>query len=587
MASKKNVMKKKVLLSKTLPYIKKEFKLVLLTFILTILTACLSASTPFITKAILDTFLPDRDYDMVTKMLILYGFIVIILFIVRYLFQFVNNLTGMRIEKRIREDAMYKVNLLPVDYFSLEPDGKIVAKITSDSNGIRIFYVKMFEIFNAIINIIIVYVCVIIMEPMLGLIILGLVPILILWITIYRKWVHKYFVNTREIGSRITGKLNENISGAMIIEVFNKENDINKEYNDLTWSYVKNERKAQQLNNAFGFELLSFLKRLAEIALLMYLGFESISIGGAVLTIGLVAALVENLDKMINPFTTIFDSLNELEDAMVGATRCYLFIDEMNDTMTEEGELSPKLLGDVEFNNVSFEYVPGTPILKNFTYSAKRGMTVGIVGATGAGKSTLMNLLLRYNDYQSGSIKIDGYEIKNYNKKSYRENMGIVLQTPSLFAGTIKSNVTLERDYSDTDVRNALIQVGAEDLLLKNNNDINAPVTFKGENLSLGEKQLICFARIILRNPAILVLDEATANIDSETEEKIQNAMHVISEKRTTFIIAHRLSTIKDADEIIVMSHGDIVGVGKHNELYKTCDTYKDMYDSQFKNFKN
>ena len=272
---------------------------------------------------------------------------------------------------------------------------------------------------------------------------------------------------------------------------------------------------------------------------------------------------------------------------MVGATRCYLFIDEVNDTMTEEGELSPKLLGDVEFNNVSFEYVPGTPILKNFTYSAKRGMTVGIVGATGAGKSTLMNLLLRYNDYQSGSIKIDGYEIKNYNKKSYRENMGIVLQTPSLFAGTIKSNVTLERDYSDSDVRNALIQVGAEDLLLKNNNDINAPVTFKGENLSLGEKQLICFARIILRNPAILVLDEATANIDSETEEKIQNAMHVISEKRTTFIIAHRLSTIKDADEIIVMSHGDIVGVGKHNELYKTCDTYKDMYDSQFKNFKN
>jgi ATP-binding cassette subfamily B protein len=425
------------------------------------------------------------------------------------------------------------------------------------------------------------------MEPMLGLIILGLVPILILWITIYRKWVHKYFVNTREIGSRITGKLNENISGAMIIEVFNKEADINKEYNDLTWNYVTNERKAQQLNNAFGFELLQFLKRLAEIALLMYLGFESISIGGAVLTIGLVAALVENLDKMINPFTTIFDSLNELEDAMVGATRCYLFIDEVNDTMTLEGELSPKLAGDVEFNNVSFEYVANTPILKNFTYKANRGMTVGIVGATGAGKSTLMNLLLRYNDYQSGSIKIDGYEIKNYNKQSYRENMGIVLQTPALFAGTIKSNVTLERDYKDEDVRNALIQVGAEDLLIKNNNDINAPVSFKGENLSLGEKQLICFARIILRNPAILVLDEATANIDSETEEKIQNAMHVISEKRTTFIIAHRLSTIKDADEIIVMSHGDIVGVGKHAELYKTCDTYKDMYDSQFKNYKN
>lgn len=584
--AKKNVMKKKALISRTIPYIKKEKKFVILTFILTILTAVLSASTPFITKAILDTFLPHKEYDMVIRLLIIYGVIILTLFIVRYLFQFVNNYTGMRIEKRIREDAMFKINMLPVDYFSLEPDGKIVAKITSDSNGIRIFYVKMFEIFNAIINIIIVYAGVIIMEPMLGLIILGLVPILMLWITLYRKWVHKYFVNTREIGSKITGKLNENISGASIIEIFNKEDFINKEYNDLTWSYVKNERKAQQLNNAFGFELLQFIKRLAEIALLMYLGFESINVVGVTLTIGLVSALVENLDKMINPFTTIFDSLNELEDAMVGATRCYLFIDEINDTKTTEGEIAPKLEGNVEFKDVCFEYVEGTPILKNFTYSAKQGMTVGIVGATGAGKSTLMNILLRYNDYQSGSVKIDGYEIKDFNKQSYRENMGIVLQTPALFAGTIKSNVTMERDYTDEEVINALIQVGASDLLLKNNNDINAPVSFKGENLSLGEKQLICFARIILRNPSILVLDEATANIDSETEGKIQNAMKVISKKRTTFIIAHRLSTIKDADEIIVMDHGSIVGLGRHNDLYINCPTYKDMYDSQFKNFK-
>ena len=583
----REVMKKSALLSRTMPYIKRHKGLVLLTFILTILTGILSASTPFITKRILDSYLPDKNFVMVRYALFLYGGIVLIVFIVRYFFQYINNLTGMKIEREIREDAMRKINYLPVDYFSLEPDGKIVAKITSDSNGIRVFYVKMFEIINAILNIGIVYAGIIILKPVLGLIILCIVPILMLWITVYRKWVHKYFVNTRELRSRITGKLNENITGAPIIQDFNQEDKIQKEYDDLSWEFVKNDRKAQQTNNAFGFELLQFIKRGAQIALLMYLGFQSLEVGGVVLTIGLISALVENLDKMINPFSTIFDSLNELEDSMVGATRCYMFIDETNDTRIFDGNVAPSINGDVEFKDVSFSYVAGTPVLKHFNLKVETGKTVGVVGATGAGKSTLMNLLLVYNDYQSGDVLVDGHPITEYNKASFRKNMGIVLQTPALFAGTIKSNVTMDRDYPDEVVEDALIKVGAGELLKKNKLGINAPVSFRGENLSLGEKQLICFARIILRNPKILVLDEATANIDTETEMKIQNAMHVIAKNRTTFIIAHRLSTIKNADYIAVLDHGELVGLGNHKSLYDDCKVYKDMYDSQFMNLKN
>jgi ATP-binding cassette subfamily B protein len=194
-----------------------------------------------------------------------------------------------------------------------------------------------------------------------------------------------------------------------------------------------------------------------------------------------------------------------------------------------------------------------------------------------------MNLLLGYNDYQEGNLLVDGVDIKTYNKTSYRKNLGIVLQTPALFAGTIKSNITMEREYSDEEVINVVKAVGAEYMLSKTEYGINMPISFKGENLSLGEKQLISFARILLRNPKILVLDEATANIDSETETRIKQAMDVVAKGRTTFIIAHRLSTIKDADKIVVLDKGKIVGEGTHQSLYEVCDIYKDMYDSQFK----
>ena len=209
---------------------------------------------------------------------------------------------------------------------------------------------------------------------------------------------------------------------------------------------------------------------------------------------------------------------------------------------------------------------------------------IGIVGHTGSGKSSLMNLLLGYNDYQSGMLLVDGVDIKKYNKASYRENIGIVLQTPALFKGTLKSNITMERDYSDEEVINVLKAVGADYMLKKSELGLDMPISFRGENLSLGEKQLISFARILLRNPKIVVLDEATANIDSETELKIKNAMNVIAKGRTTFVIAHRLSTIKNADEIVVLNNGQLVGKGDHLSLYENCPSYKIMYDSQFNN---
>ena len=582
--AKKEMLKKSTLLKKTMPYIKKEKGLVFLTIFLCLFISAINAITPFVTKYILDELLPFEDYDLIVKYIIIYGVLIVVLSISRYLFQYVNTLTGMRIEKRIREEAIRKINFLPVDYYSLEPDGKIVAKITSDSGGVRVFYTTMFQIINALVNITIVYVGVIIMEPMLGLLILIIVPIIAIWITLYRRKVHSYYVDLRETGSRITGKLNELIVGTPIIQDFNQEDEMLNEYNDLTWRYVKNDRKANALNIYFGWELLSFIKRLAEIGLLLFLGYSTINVMGVGVTIGLISAFVENLDKMINPINTIFNNLNELEDSIVAATRVYMFIDEPNDLRIFDGEEAPEIEGNVKFEDVKFSYVENKQVLNGISLDIEQGKTIGIVGQTGSGKSTLMNLLLEFNDYDSGHIYVDGEEINKYNKASYRRNLGIVLQSPALFAGTIKSNITMGRDYPDDIVIDVINKVGASHLIEKNELGIYAPVSFRGENLSLGEKQLIAFARILLRNPKIVILDEATANIDSDTEEKIKNAMNVIAKGRTTFIIAHRLSTIKEADSIIVFEDGNIVGEGKHEKLYKDCPVYKDMYDSQYKN---
>ncbi|MDE7213009.1 MAG: ABC transporter ATP-binding protein/permease [Anaeroplasmataceae bacterium] len=572
---------KSTLFKKTLPYIKKEWKLVLITLLLNIGIAFLTTVTPLFTKEILDTYIPANDMKMILWLVGAYLICTIIVVVMRYFGQYLQTLAGMHIEKNLREDAIRKIDYLPVDYFSLEPDGKIVAKITSDSNGVRTFYMTMFSIINAIINIVIVYVGLIYLKPILGLIILAIVPLILIWITVYRKKVHKYYLDLRETGSRITGKLNELISGALIIQDFNQEENMMNEYKELVNRYNYNDVKANTINIYFGWELLTILKRLAEIGILFFIGYESLKDAG--ITAGLITTFIGYLDRMINPINAIFNNLNELEDSLVAANRVYQFMDEANDTRILDGEEAPdEIKGDVEFKHIRFAYIEDNYVLKDLSLSVPAGKKIGIVGHTGSGKSSLMNLLLGYNDYQEGELLVDGVDIKTYNKASYRKNLGIVLQTPALFAGTIRSNVTMERDYPDEEVLKVIEEVGAGYMLAKSELGLDTPISFKGENLSLGEKQLLSFARILLRKPKILVLDEATANIDSETEIRIKHAMDVVAKGRTTFIIAHRLSTIKDADEIVVLDHGIIVGRGSHTDLYDTCPIYKDMYDSQF-----
>ncbi len=579
------------LYKRTMPYIwKNKFK-VCLCIILTLLIAYLTAYTPTITKKIIDDYIQGKTKDEVNALInsinllmLKYVILTVLLCLLRFVFNYVLNLIGMNIERDLREAAIKKVNELPVDYFAGEPDGKIVSKIISDSSGVRIFFQTSFSLLQALVNIVALFIGFIVLDYRLALILLCAVPFIIVWITLYRKKIHKYRLEIRETSSRITGKLNELITGTLIIQSFNQEEYMLGDYKDLVNKYNKMETKTNTINAFLGYELLVFIKRIVETSILLFFGINYLSVGGTLISVGLITTFTDYLDKMLQPINTIFNNLNELEDSIVAANRVYMFLDEKADTRIFDGLPAPEYIdGKVEFRDVHFSYIKDHEVLHGVNILVKPGETIGIVGHTGSGKSSMMNLLLQYYDYNSGDILVDDTPIKYYNKASYRKNLGIVLQTPSLFAGTLKSNITLERDYSDEVVIKALNDIGASYLIEKDPLGIYQNVSFKGENFSLGEKQLIAFARVLLRNPKILVLDEATANIDTETELKIKNAMNVVSQNRTTFIIAHRLSTIKDCTRIIVLDHGVIKGEGSHEELYNNCDIYKDMYDSQYK----
>lgn len=597
MAHKYDKYDKKGLIKRTIPYIMQNKIKILFCVISAVLIAILTTITPRITKSILDDYISPTISGEITKniafskiklLLVYYGILTLIVVVLRYAQNYILNLVGMNIERSIREDAIRKIDYLQVDYYSLEPDGKIVSKITSDSTGVRTYFNVFFSIGQALVNLLCVYVGMILLQWQLSIIILIIVPIILIWITFYRKKVHSYYTELRETSSRITGKLNELISGTLIIQAFNQEEYMLDDYKDLVTNYNNQDKKVNTISIYFGWELLIFIKRLVEAGILIYFGYEYFKIGGVIVTAGLITTFTNYLDRIISPINTIFNNLNELEDSMVAANRVYMFLDEPNDTRIFDGKTPPEeIKGHVEFKNVHFSYVKDHEILHGINLDIKPGQTIGIVGHTGSGKSSLMNLLLQYNDTDSGEILVDGANIEGYNKALYRRHCGIVLQTPALFEGTIKSNVTLGSNHTDEEVIEVLKEVGASYLIEKNEDGINAHVSFKGENMSLGEKQLISFARILLRNPKILVLDEATANIDTATEMQIKHAMNVVTKGRTTFIIAHRLSTIKDADKIVVLDSGLIKGEGTHEELYQNCPIYKDMYDSQYEMLKH
>ncbi|WP_052088264.1 ABC transporter ATP-binding protein [Paenibacillus wynnii] len=481
--------------------------------------------------------------------------------------------------RKLRTDVYAHIQRLPVYFFDNLPAGKVVSRVTNDTEAIKDLFIAVLSNFSTgIINLIGVYIALFLLDLKLGLVSLFIVPILVIWIVLYRKVATKYNTIIRSRLSEINAIINESIQGMSIIRIFRRQKQRREEFENLNDDYLKYQNKMLNLNAFTSHNLVNSLRSFSFVLVLWYFGFGSLG-GNTFVSLGVLYAFVDVLGRMFHPITGMVNQLANLDTSMVSAGRLFTLMDEPGEPVTD-GTM-PRYKGNVVFKDVSFAYKKDF-VLRDISFEARPGQTVALVGHTGSGKSSIINLLFRFYDPQQGSISIDGQEVQDMPKQWLRSHMGIVLQDPYLFTGTIASNVSLgDERISRERVERALREVGADKLLSHLPLGFDEPVVEKGSTLSAGQRQLISFARALSFDPAILILDEATSNIDTETESIIQEALEVLKKGRTTFIIAHRLSTIRSADQILVLHHGEIVERGNHDELMALGGRYFRMYQLQ------
>lgn len=483
-----------------------------------------------------------------------------------------------KIVQRMREDVFAHTQRLPVQYFDNLPAGKVVSRITNDTEAVReLFVAVLANFFSGVVYMAAILGALFLLSPKLALVALPLVPILLLWIVVYRKFAGRYNEVIRNKLSDINAMINESINGMPIIQAFRRQKMTMEEFDEHNKEFYKYQNKMLSLNSITSHNLVNVFRNIIFIAVIWM--FWGKWLGSAV-TVGVLYAFVDYMNRMFQPIVGIVNQLANLETARVSAERVFKLLDEPGiDVAT--GKLD-RYKGEVAFKNVTFAYKAEEYVLKNISFEARQGETVALVGHTGSGKSSILNLLFRFYDVEHGTISVDGTDVRDIPKQLLRQHMGIVLQDPFLFTGTIASNVSLDNPAITREkVEKALRDVGAYDMFMSLPGGLDEPVIEKGSTLSAGQRQLISFARALAYDPAILILDEATASIDTETEAVIQAALDVLKKGRTTFVIAHRLSTIRQADQILVLDHGEIVERGNHDSLMALRGKYYAMYQLQ------
>jgi len=480
--------------------------------------------------------------------------------------------------REIRNDAFAHTQRLHVRYYDNLAAGKVVSRITNDTEAIRDLYVSVVaNFFTGAIYMTAIYAALFLLNVKLALISLVLVPILIVWIIVYRRYAARYNRIIRSKLSEINGMINESIQGMSIIQAFRREKETTKEFEEHNESYFTYQKKLLSLNSLTSHNLLNTIRTVLFLVVIWMFWGDML---GAAITVGVMYAYVDYMGRMFTPIVGIVNQLSNLETALVSADRVFELMDQ--EGIDVAGGSMDRYRGEVKFDNVRFAYKEKEYVIKGVSFEAKQGETVALVGHTGSGKSSILNLLFRFYDTDEGVISIDGKDIRELPKQHLRQHMGIVLQDPFLFTGTIASNISLDNPAITRErIEQALRDVGAYEMFSSLPGGIDAPVIEKGSTLSAGQRQLISFARALAYDPAILILDEATASIDTETEAIIQEALDVLKKGRTTFVIAHRLSTIRAANQILVLDHGRIVERGNHDELMEQQGKYFAMYQLQ------
>ncbi|WP_026858286.1 ABC transporter ATP-binding protein [Jeotgalicoccus psychrophilus] len=567
------------LLKYTLP-----FKGILaLAFTMLIISTVMGVMTPYLVMIFIDDYLTPSIFPEEDIMWLIIAFITVnvVAVLTTYWQIYLLQVLAFKVIQQLRIDAFQKIGKLGMTYFDKVPSGSVVSRLTNDTQAIVDMFTSVLGTFlMAIFMVISSFVMMFILDVKLAFITLIFMPVIIFILLVYRKYSARYFSHARGLLSDMNAKLSESIEGMKIIQVFNQEKRLQREFEVINEEHYQYNLRTIKLDGLLLRPAIDMIYILSIVVILSYFGFLSFETS---VTAGVIFAFIQYMERFFEPINQVSQNLNIFQQALVAASRVFTLLDDDRHEPAQIIKKEYKITdGQVEFKNVTFSYDGNVDVLKNISFKVLPGTTTALVGHTGSGKSSIINLMMRFYEYEHGEILIDGHSIKELPKEEMKNNIGLVLQDPFIFYGTLTSNIKLYHSTMTFEmVRSAADFVGADSFINKLKNRYEQKVVEKGADFSSGERQLLAFARTMATNPKILILDEATANIDSSTEEKIQASLMKMRSGRTTLAIAHRLSTIQDADEILVLNKGEIVERGTHDELVQLKGIYYKMYRLQ------
>jgi subfamily B ATP-binding cassette protein MsbA len=543
--------------------------------------AILAVINPILLKQIVDDFITNKNLTQLLNFSVLMLCVLLLKVITQFLFIYFANLLGQDIIKDIRIQLFDHLLRFKMQYFNNTPVGKLVTRVVSDIETIAsIFGQGLFMIVSDLLTMLVTMAVMLWMNWQLALIAFTVLPILIYATKIFQKAMKSAFNDVRNEVSNLNTFVQERIVGMKIVQLFTREKVEYEAFKVINNKHKKAWVKAIWYNSIF-FPIAEVFPSFA-LGFIVWYGGLSVAIDNYATT-GEIIAFIMMSQALFRPLRQIADKFNTLQMGMVAADRVFKILDEDAREINTGKLKADRLQGAIKFNNVHFSYIKDEPVLKGISFDVTQGETIAVVGATGAGKSTIINLLNRFYDIDSGEILIDNKSVDSYQLNSLRDNIAVVLQDVFLFSDTIYNNITLNNmEISLDEVKEAAKIIGVHDFIMTLPNDYNYNVKERGVMLSVGQRQLISFLRAYVSNPAILILDEATSSIDSQSEFLIQKATAKITKDRTSIVIAHRLATIKKADKIIVMDKGEIVEQGTHKELLKQKGYYSKLYEIQF-----
>ncbi|WP_137744167.1 ABC transporter ATP-binding protein [Robertmurraya siralis] len=566
-------------LLRLLAYTKPHVKTIVLAFMLLLIATVGDILGPILVSIFIDDYL--RPRNIVFEPLLILGASYMGIQIINVLVSYFQLLKfqeiALKIIQAMRVDVFAKVQSLGLRYFDKTPAGSIVSRVTNDTEAIKEMFVTVLVTFiqsGFLMGGILI--AMFVLNVKLALFCLLILPVLYFIIRTYRRLSSKFYHDMRERLSQLNAKLSESIQGMGVIQVFRQEKRLRKEFEEINEKHFFAGMKNIRVD---GLLLRPAIDLVYIGALILILSFFGITSFNSPVEIGVLYAFINYLDRFFEPVNNLMARLSLYQQAIVAASRVFTLLDE-EELAPQQALTGGKMTnGQIEFKDVSFSYDGKRDVLKNISFVARPGETVALVGHTGSGKSSIINLMMRFYEFERGEILIDGKSIRSYPQDELRAKIGLVLQDPFLFYGTIKENIRLHNgEITEEEIVEAAEFVQAHHFIEKLDNGLEHQVVERGSTLSSGQRQLIAFARTIAANPKVLVLDEATANIDTETEEAIQVALARMREGRTTIAIAHRLSTIQDANLILVLHHGEIVERGTHQELLAKKGLYHKMY---------